>query len=224
MQKITIKKGHNINISGFAPREFSNAPAQKFVSISPQDFNYIKPKLLVKEGDQVSVGDALFFDKINPEVKWPSIASGTISKIVYGERRAVLDIIIEVDEEKEKNIESDKQINLSSKDNVKEFIQKHNFWPFFTQRPFNKVVNPSDSPKCIVVSLADSSPLANDLSFSLAENKEYIISALSNLKKLTDGHLYVAVRGNNFSFLSDYDFINLIQVEGPHPSGNVVLF
>ena len=221
MQKITIKKGHNINISGLASREFSNAPAQKFVSISPQDFNYIKPKLLVKEGDQVSLGDALFFDKINPEVKWPSIASGTISKIVYGERRAVLDIIIEVDEEKEKNIESDKQINLSSKNNVKEFIQKHNFWPFFTQRPFNKVVNPSESPKCIVVSLADSSPLANDLSFSLAENKEYIISALSNLKKLTDGHLYVAVRGDNFSFLSDYDFINLIQVEGPHPSGNV---
>ena len=221
MQKITIKKGHNINISGLASREFSNAPTQKFVSISPQDFNYIKPKLLVKEGDQVSLGDALFFDKINPEVKWPSIASGTISKIVYGERRAVLDIIIEVDEEKEKNIESDKQINLSSKDNVKEFIQKHNFWPFFTQRPFNKVVNPSDSPKCIVVSLADSSPLANDLSFSLAENKEYIISALSNLKKLTDGHLYVAVRGDNFSFLSDYDFVSLIQVEGPHPSGNV---
>ena len=221
MQKITIKKGHNINISGLASREFSNAPTQKFVSISPQDFNYIKPKLLVKEGDQVSLGDALFFDKMNPEVKWPSIASGTISKIVYGERRAVLDIIIEIDEEKEKNIESDKQINLSSKDNVKEFIQKHNFWPFFTQRPFNKVVNPSDSPKCILVSLADSSPLANDLSFSLAEYKEYIISALSNLKKLTDGQLYVAVRGDNFSFLSDYDFINLIQVEGPHPSGNV---
>jgi len=221
MQKITIKKGHNINISGLASREFSNAPTQKFVSISPKDFNYIKPKLLVKEGDQVSLGDALFFDKINPEVKWPSIASGTISKIVYGERRAVLDIIIEVDEEKEKNIESEKQINLSSRDDVKDFIQKHNFWPFFTQRPFNKVVNPSDNPKCIVVSLADSSPLANDLSFSLAENKEYIISALSNLKKLTDGHLYVAVRGDNFSFLSDYDFINLIQVDGPHPSGNV---
>ena len=44
---------------------------------------------------------------------------------------------------------------------------------------------------------------------------------MSNLKKLTDGHLYVAVRDDNFSFLSDYDFINLIQVEGPHPSGNV---
>ena len=221
MQKITIKKGHDINISGLASREFSNSPAQKFVSISPQDFNYIKPKLLVKEGDQVSLGDALFFDKINPDVKWPSIASGTISKIVFGERRAVLDIIIEVDEDKEANIESINQINLSSRDDVKGFITKNNFWPFFTQRPFNKVVDPNDNPKCIVVTLADSSPLANDLSFSLAENKDYIISALSNLKKLTDGNLYVAVRGDNFSFLSDYNFINLIQVEGPHPSGNV---
>jgi len=221
MQKITIKKGHNINISGLASREFTNAPAQKFVSISPKDFNYIKPKLLVKEGDDVSLGDALFFDKVNPEVKWPSIAAGTISKIVYGERRAVLDIIIEIDDSKEKNLEPIDKKNLSSKEEVKNFIQNNNLWPFFTQRPFNKVVNPEDNPKCIIVSLADSSPLANDLSFSIAEKKDHIVSALLNIKKLTDGNLYVAVRGDNFSFLSDYDFVTLVQVEGPHPSGNV---
>jgi len=221
MQKITIKKGHNINISGLASREFSSAPTQKFVSLSPQDFNYIKPKLLVKEGDHVSLGDALFFDKINPDVKWPSIAAGTISKIVYGERRAVLDIIIEVDDNKEKTSQIINERNLSTKEDVKNFIQNNNLWPFFTQRPFNKVVDPKDSPKCIIVSLADSSPLANDLSFSLSDKKDNIVSALSNIKKLTDGNLYVAVRGDNFSFLSDYDFINLVQVEGPHPSGNV---
>ena len=221
MQKITIKKGHNINISGLASRKFTIAPTQKFVSISPQDFKYIKPKLLVKEGDHVSLGDALFFDKINPDVKWPSIAAGTISKIVYGERRAVLDIIIEIDENKEKTSEPINERNLSSKEDVKNFIQNNNLWPFFTQRPFNKVVDPKDSPKCIIVSLADSSPLANDLSFSLSDKKDNIVSALSNIKKLTDGNLYVAVRGDNFSFLSDYDFINLVQVEGPHPSGNV---
>ena len=221
MQKITIKKGHNINISGLASREFTNAPTQKFVSISPQDFNYIKPKLLVKEGDHVSLGDALFFDKVNPEVKWPSIAAGTISKIVYGERRAVLDIIIEIDESKEKNLEPIDKKNLSSKEEVKNFIKNNNLWPFFAQRPFNKVVDPEDDPKCIIVSLADSSPLANDLSFSIAEKKDHIVSALLNIKKLTDGNLYVAVRGDNFSFLSDYDFITLVQVEGPHPSGNV---
>ena len=89
MQKIKIKKGHDINISGLASREFTSAPNTNFVSISPLDFNYVKPKMLVKENEKVSIGDALFFDKNNPEVKWPAIASGTISKIVYGERRAV---------------------------------------------------------------------------------------------------------------------------------------
>lgn len=221
MQKIKIKKGHDINISGLASRDFSSASNPKFVSISPLDFNYIKPKMLVKENDSVSMGDALFFDKNNPEVKWPSIASGTISKIVYGERRAVQEIIIEVDSESEKNNDSFGELNLSSRTDIKKFISKCNMWPFITQRPFNKVVNPDDEPKCIVVSLADSSPLACDLSFSLNDKKDDIVSALSVLKKLTDGPLYVAVRGSNFAFLSDYDFVNLVQVEGPHPSGNV---
>ena len=61
MQKIKIKKGHDINISGLASREFSTASNPKFVSISPQDFNYVKPKMIVRENDKVSMGDALFF-------------------------------------------------------------------------------------------------------------------------------------------------------------------
>lgn len=221
MQKIKIKKGHNINISGLASRNFSSASNPKFVSISPLDFNYIKPKMLVKEGEAVSMGDALFFDKNNPEVKWPAFASGIISKIVYGERRAVQEIIIEVDIENENDISSVGDLNSSSRANIKKFISENNIWPFITQRPFNKVANPEDEPKCIVISLADSSPLASDLSFSLDERRDDIVSALSVLKKLTDGHLYVAVRGDNFSYLSEYDFVNLIQIEGPHPSGNV---
>jgi|TARA_B100001093_G_scaffold517126_1_gene597724 Na+-transporting NADH:ubiquinone oxidoreductase subunit A len=221
MQKIKIKKGHNINISGLASRNFSSASNPKFVSISPLDFNYIKPKMLVKEGEAVSMGDALFFDKNNPEVKWPAFASGIISKIVYGERRAVQEIIIEVDIENENDISSVGDLNSSSRANIKKFISENNMWPFITQRPFNKVANPEDEPKCIVISLADSSPLASDLSFSLDERRDDIVSALSVLKKLTDGHLYVAVRGDNFSYLSECDFVNLIQIEGPHPSGNV---
>jgi Na+-transporting NADH:ubiquinone oxidoreductase subunit A len=177
--------------------------------------------MLVKEGEAVSMGDALFFDKNNPEVKWPAFASGIISKIVYGERRAVQEIIIEVDIENENDISSVGDLNSSSRANIKKFISENNMWPFITQRPFNKVANPEDEPKCIVISLADSSPLASDLSFSLDERRDDIVSALSVLKKLTDGHLYVAVRGDNFSYLSECDFVNLIQIEGPHPSGNV---
>ena len=146
MQKIKINKGHDINISGLASRNFSPSSNPKFVSICPQDFNYVKPKMIVKEGDTVSMGDALFFDKNNPEVKWPAIASGTISKIVYGERRAVKEIIIEVNSEIEDNASSVGNLNSSSKIDIKEFITEKNMWPFITQRPFNKVANPENEP------------------------------------------------------------------------------
>ena len=144
MHKIKVNKGHNINISGLSSRKYSATENNKFVSITPLDFNYIKPKMLVKENEIVKMGDPIFFDKLNPEIKWPSIASGKISKIELGERRAIQKIIIEIDEHEESKIEAS-QINLSSREQIKEFISSKNMWPFITQRPFNKIVNPSDT-------------------------------------------------------------------------------
>ena len=220
MRKIKVNKGHNINISGLSSREYSGAQNNKFVSITPLDFNYIKPKMIVKENDIVKMGDPIFFDKLNPEIKWPSIASGKISKIELGERRAIQKIIIEIDKDEESKIVPSK-VDLSSREQVKDFISSKNMWPFITQRPFNKVVNPTDNPKSIIVSLVNSAPLSTDLSFTLDSQSEYVIAALSKLKKLTDGKLYVAVNKNEFSYLSSLDFVEVIEVEGPHPAGNI---
>ena len=49
----------------------------------------MKPKLIIKEGDDVKIGSPLFFDKLKPQVMWPSPASGKITAIVYGERRVI---------------------------------------------------------------------------------------------------------------------------------------
>ena len=220
MRKIKVNKGHNINISGLSSREYSGAQNNKFVSITPLDFNYIKPKMIVKENDIVKMGDPIFFDKLNPEIKWPSIASGKISKIELGERRAIQKIIIEIDKNEESKIVPSK-VDLSSREQVKDFISSKNMWPFITQRPFNKVVNPSDNPKSIIVSLVNSAPLSTDLSFTLDSQSEYVIAALSKLKKLTDGKLYVSVNKNEFSYLSSLDFVEVVEVEGPHPAGNI---
>ena len=220
MHKIKVNKGHNINISGLSSREYSGAQNNKFVSITPLDFNYIKPKMIVKENDIVKMGDPIFFDKLNPEIKWPSIASGKISKIELGERRAIQKIIIEIDKDEESKIVPSK-VDLSSREQVKDFISSKNMWPFITQRPFNKVVNPSDNPKSIIVSFVNSAPLSTDLSFTLDSQSEYVIAALSKLKKLTDGKLYVAVNKNEFSYLSSLDFVEVVEVEGPHPAGNI---
>ena len=47
-------------------------------------------------------------------------------------------------------------------------------WPFITQRPFNKVANPSDKPKSIIVSLANTAPLSVDYDFTLSSKKDEI--------------------------------------------------
>ena len=221
MLKIKVKKGHNINIAGVASSEILAPQKNTTVSLSPENFRYIKPKLLVKEGDSVKLGDPIFFDKLNPEIKWPAIASGKISKIIYGERRAIKEIIFNVDSDAENVSPNIDEKKLSNKEDVVNYLLEKNMWPFVTQRPFNKVANPSDNPKSIIVSLANTAPLSVDYNFTLASNKDSIVSALINLKKLTEGKLFVAVRPGEFKYLSDLDFIDMVEVEGPHPAGNV---
>ena len=221
MLKIKLKKGHNINIAGVASREILPTQKNSTVSLCPENFRYIKPKLLVKENDIVKLGDPIFFDKLSPEVKWPAIASGKISKIIYGERRSIKEIIFSVDEGAESGHVIDHKYSLSSRDEVINFLLEKNMWPFITQRPFNKVANPSDSPKCIIVSLANTAPLSVDYGFTLSSNKDEVISALTNLKKMTEGKLFVAVNPGEFDYLSDIDFVDVVEVQGPHPAGNI---
>ena len=70
------------------------------VSLSPQQFRSIKPKLVVREGDKVKTGSPLFFDKLKPEVKWASPSSGVVSSIHFGARRIIEKIEITVEDNK----------------------------------------------------------------------------------------------------------------------------
>jgi len=222
MLKIKVKKGHDINIAGVASRDLLATQKNTTVSLSPENFRYIKPKLLVKENDSVKLGDPIFFDKLSPEVKWPAIASGKISKIIYGERRSIKEIVFSIDNSVESNNDiKNQEPFLSSRDDVINFLLEKNMWPFITQRPFNKVANPSDAPKSIIVSLANTAPLSIDYDFTLSSNKDEIISALINLKKMTQGKLFVAINPGEFDYLSNIDFIELVEVQGPHPAGNI---
>ena len=221
MFRLKIKKGHDINIAGRSAKEFLPTQNCNSASLSPQSFRYIKPKLLVKEGDIVNLGDPIFYDKLNPEIKWPAIASGKISKIIYGERRSIQEIIFDIDKQQEQSLQEVSTSNLSSKEDITNYMLEKNMWPFIKQRPFNKVANPSDKPKSLIVSLANTAPLAINHNFTLSEQKEYIISALKHLKELTNGKLFVVIRPGEFEYLSELEYLNLIEVEGPHPAGNV---
>ena len=69
----------------------------KVYGLVPDAFYGVKPKVVVKEGDAVKAGDALFVDKLHPEVKFVSPVSGKVSLVERGERRKVLSIQVEAD-------------------------------------------------------------------------------------------------------------------------------
>ena len=62
---ITLRKGLDINLVGKPQETLAAAPMASEYALSPLDFEGVTPKLLVKVGDRVKAGTALFFNKFN---------------------------------------------------------------------------------------------------------------------------------------------------------------
>ena len=74
-EDIRIKKGLTIKLKGKADEKVSAAPRSGIFAIQPKDFHGITPKLTVKVGAEVSVGDVLFYSKSNEQIKFTSPAA-----------------------------------------------------------------------------------------------------------------------------------------------------
>ncbi len=223
MTFIRIKKGHNINIAGQPAFGIKECISPHSVAIHPNSFRYVKPKLLVKEGERVNLGAPLFFDKLMPEVKWPSPGNGTIKEIRYGSRRVIEKVTIILDEESEvsgEKIYSKDTLSSLNKQEVINHLLMGNLFPFILRRPFNKVANPKELPRDIFVSGYNTSPMLPDLELVLSNQKVEFQAGLDILSCLTDGSVYLTVR-NNSDIFSDIKNIKLNTIEGPHPAGNV---
>ena len=95
MQNIRVSKGFDITLKGKAKEEIDEIPT-RFFAVKPTDFNYVtRPKVLVDEGDSVLAGDPLFYDKKLEGVYFTSPVSGTVSQIKRGNKRALLEVIVE---------------------------------------------------------------------------------------------------------------------------------
>ena len=94
---IKLRKGLDVNLKGKASLETMQTKVEGQYALVPDDFCGMKPKVVVKEGDAVKVGDALFVDKNHPEVKFVSPVSGTVALVERGERRKVMSVRVDAD-------------------------------------------------------------------------------------------------------------------------------
>lgn len=220
-QDISIKKGLSINIKGAAEKELKKIPLTKFYAYNLDDFHLLIPKLEVKVGDYVKRGQPLFYSKTNESIKFVSNVSGYVKDIVRGERRKILNIIIDCDK-KDSIVTSNTQplSKLDSESIIKSLLSS-GCWPFIKQRPFDIIADPTKKPKSIFISCFDSAPLAIDYKFILNDRLDHFKYGLEVLKKLVSGNLYLGLNSSQSDLAKQLTNFNLNYFNGPHPSGNV---
>jgi len=217
-----IRKGLNIKIAGEAKKNIGKEFDARTFIIRPTDYIGLIPKILLKDGDFIKRGEAVFVDKYNPEIRFTSPVSGQIASVVRGEKRKLLKVIIKSDK-KDNSISFKDQICYDHADKIKNLFLNSGVWPYIKQRPYGTIAEPNDIPRDIFVTFFDSAPLAPDYDFILKDKKEEINIALKSIKKLTDGNIYINFREKSIliDLIDNPDDYIINHFNGPHPAGLV---
>ena len=220
-KNIKLCKGLDIKLVGKAEARLENAPMAKSYAVSPLDYENITPKLLVKVGDKVEAGSALFFDKNNPRILFTSPVSGVVSAINRGEKRKLLNIAIEPDATQVYKQLTVVDVAKAERSAVVEMLLESGLWTRIVERPYGIIANPDATPKAIFVSAFDSAPLAPDYNFILKEEKAAIEAGMAVLARLTEGKVHLSARKGDEGFMAEVKGVEYHTFSGKHPVGNV---
>jgi Na+-transporting NADH:ubiquinone oxidoreductase subunit A len=220
---IKIKKGLDIKMNGQAELIYVKAPRAKTYAIKPGDWHGLTPKIIPKLCDEVKVGTPIFYDKYHPEVKFCSPVSGILSSINRGERRRIVEVVVE-DDGKD-TAEKFKQGDPSGmkREEIVENLLNSGLWPLIRRRPYTVIARTHEVPKSIFISAFDTSPLAPDYDFLLKGAVEDFQWGVNVLKQLTEGKVHLNLDGRYPSVrtLSTIKGVEINHFRGPHPAGNV---
>ncbi len=219
---IKINRGLDINLQGKAAAKTTVLPQAGSYAVSPLDFEGLTPKLLVKAGDKVKAGDALFFAKHDERILFTTPVSGTVSAVNRGEKRRILNVTVEADAEQSYKKFEVPSLESATRSDVIRLLLESGLWPMIIQRPFGVIAKPDDTPKAVFVSGFDSAPLAPDTDYVLESRKADLQKGFEALGRLTDGKVVLSL--NAASANKSFEGLKGVDVHyfrGVHPAGNV---
>ena len=206
-------------MDGAAAKAVGSVNRPAVFKVIPDHFAGITPKLMVKAGERVKAGTALFHDKTFETMLFTSPVSGVVTEIVRGDRRKVMSINIEADARYEyesfdlRGAEKDGEI-------VKTLLLHTGLWSFIKQRPYDCIALPTKTPRAIFISTFDSAPLAPDYEFVLQGQLVALQACVSALSKIAP--VYIGIKGGaRATEFRELKECTKYEVFGPHPAGNV---
>ena len=214
---IKLQKGLDINLQGKAEEKKIQLKSNGKFALVPDDFEGVTPKVVVKEGDKVKAGDALFVNKQYPEVKFASPVSGTVREVVRGERRKVLCIKVDADAQQEFVDFGKKDVSKLGDEQVINALLEAGIFGYINQLPYAVSTNPSVKPRAIFVSALRDKPLAADFEYEVKGQEQDFQTGLTALSKIAKTYLGVGV-GSALKGMKDVE-VNVF--DGKCPAGNV---
>lgn len=221
---IKVRRGLNLPIKGAVTSdEIIDKTDVKRVALLGGDYVGMKPTMLIKEGENVKLGQPLFEDKKQPGMVYTSPGAGKVVEINRGDKRVFISIVIELSGQEEETFQSygKDQLGALSADDVKANLRNSGLWSALRTRPYSKTADFNSSPNSIFITAIDSNPLAPAAAPIINARGEDFISGIKVLSRLTEGPTFVCKR-EGASLASDSTAeATTVAFSGKHPAGNV---
>jgi len=214
---IKLCKGLDIHLQGQAQEKKIQLKSNGRYALVPDDFEGVTPKVVVKEGDTVKAGEALFVNKQFPEVKFASPVSGKVVAVERGERRKVLCVKVEADAQQSFVDFGKKDVSKLDGKAVMEALLAAGLFGYINQLPYAVSTNPSVMPKAIFVSALRDKPLACNFEYEVKGQEQDFQTGLTALSKIAKTYLGVG-EGSALTNMEDAE-VNVFV--GKCPAGNV---
>ena len=228
METINISKGFKITLAGMPDISVIQIPEPETIAVCAMDIPYIRPKLLIKENDPVKTGTPLFCDKRNKCIQYVSSGTGTVKKIVFGERRRLKEVVISLnknDDFIQFETLSSTDINAVPKSKIKKLLQQGGLWQSFREFPSKDTADENHDPPMIIVSLNGNDPFSPHPQAVLENNTEFFEFGIQILK-LFSNRIVVTSRQSSLDRLNGFkdDITHIVPDFYPAWDPGVVLY
>jgi len=201
MKTIQVRKGYDIRLQGQPETEMESPDKPELLGTMPAKIPFIKPKLLVREGDFVEIGSQLFIDKRNPDVSFVSPACGKVEQIVFGPRRVIEKIVIRPDAEETFVSFGPSYESFpveKTRDEVVSDLLKGGLWPFFRVLPYRNIPDAQAVPPNLLVCLDSQEPFFPSPVVYLDGEEKNLAYGIEILKQLCPSVQLLISRDNAF--------------------------
>ncbi len=223
VHEIRLRRGFDIPLAGRPGEAIERTQSIRQVAVLGTDFAGVRPSLAVDQGDSVRIGDPLFTDRKREAIRFCAPGSGRIVAIRRGDRRALLAIVIELEDSaltRRVELPAGRPDSLAP-EAIRAALLQYGLWPAIRSRPFGRIPDPDAEAHALFVTAIDTDPLAAEPATVLRQAAEAFASGLTVLGRLHAGPIYLCTSPSFDLPVPEQEGLHHVRFRGPHPAGLV---